>query len=112
MTTILLMGSQNDFLSDLTEILNFEGFDALIATHDEVVLNQQPPNLIVYDVTVPTMDSQQLSPDVQKTLQAEIPVLCLTTDEPQDWPDVSYLIKPFAIPDLLGKLKQVLAQPA
>ena len=113
MTTILLMGYQTDFLHDLTEILECEGFKTLVANrvYDGLQLaTQHHPNLIVYDVTTTVLNGKVVSNLALIEPTARIPRLFLTNADPRELPDAPYLLKPFTMSALFRKLEQILSQ--
>ena len=113
MTTILLVGDQTDFLHDLAEILEGEGFKMLVANHvyDGLQLAiQYRPNVIVYDGATTLLNGKAISDLALIEAAARMPLLFLTNADPHELPDAPYLLKPFTMGDLFRKLKQILGQ--
>jgi len=113
MTTVLLMGSQTDFLYDLTEILECEGFKILVANcvHDGVQLAaQHRPNVIVCDVTTSILADTLVADLAVIEPISQIPLLFLTNVDSRELPDESYLLKPFPMGNLFRRLEQLLSQ--
>ena len=113
MTTVLLLGSQTEFLHDLTEILEYEGFETLIANCVDDALQlaaNHRPNVIVYDVTTSILANTLVADLAVIEPVGEIPLLFLTNVDSHELPDESYLLKPFPMGNLFRRLEQLLNQ--
>ena len=113
MTTVLLMGSQTEFLHDLTEILEYEGFETLIANCVDDALQlaaNHRPNVIVYDVTTSILANTLVADLAVIEPVGQIPLLFLTNIDSRELPDESYLLKPFPMGNLFRRLEQLLNQ--
>lgn len=114
--TILVVEDDEDMLEVLALLLQDEGYTVLLANSGEsalVLLQQEKPDLIISDVTMPGMDGFDLYEQiVGRGEQARIPFIFLTARGKRS--DVrkgmelgadDYLVKPFEPEELLNAIK-------
>jgi len=100
----------------MQRVLTFEGHEASIAYNGEAGLRQaeqNKPDLVILDIMMPGMDGWEVCRKLR--MQSDVPILMLTArDEVADRVrglDVGaddYLVKPFALEELLARIRALL----
>jgi CheY-like chemotaxis protein len=112
MTTILLIDDQAEYLANVVQMLNFEGFEVLVGkggSEGVLLAKHHHPDLILCDMLMPGLDGHE----VQRLLQedeatAHIPLVFLTGSVDKTTPGSNRsLMKPFTIADLLHIIHEV-----
>ncbi|SRR5579884_178158 len=113
---LLVVDDDEQLLTALRRALAFEGYDVTVAASGEAGLRaalERPPDLVVLDVLLPGLDGLE----VCRRLRAggDVPILMLTArDEVADRVaglDAGaddYLVKPFAVDELLARVRALL----
>jgi PAS domain S-box-containing protein/diguanylate cyclase (GGDEF)-like protein len=107
----------------LKEVLELQGFQVLTAASGPDALDQlksQAVDLVLLDVMMPVMDGYQVYHLLRENPQTrDLPVLIITgqgerTDRllGMDTPTYNYLMKPFEVEELIGKIRELLGQSA
>jgi DNA-binding response OmpR family regulator len=114
MPTILLVGYHTHVFADLITLLDQEGFTVLVSNRDyEAIqlIQQHYPDIVVYDVTRPTMNGKAVHLVLKlRHRTAQIPLLFLANPKEWDLPEVHYLGKPCAAPDVLAMVRRILSR--
>ena len=116
---LLLVDDQVHLLLILHRQLEPEGFTISIATSGvdalDLVRSGPVPDLAILDITLPDIDGRELAEQLQSI--AGIPIIFLSASTDVDIKvDVlnrlaeDYIVKPFAYPELLARLRRVLAR--
>jgi two-component system response regulator MprA len=117
---LLVIDDDEQLLAALRRALAYEGYDVAVAPSGEAGLRvalERPPDLVVLDVLLPGVDGLE----VCRRLRAggDVPVLMLTArDEVADRVaglDAGaddYLVKPFAVDELLARVRALLRRRA
>ncbi len=116
MKTILLIEHNNDFLENLTEYLEIEGYNILGTNNGKIGLelaNKFIPDLIVCDILMPKMDGYEVLRFLSETAQTSlIPFIFSTTMSEKNYLTRAleqgaddYLVKPYELDTLLKKVK-------
>ncbi|MBX5492381.1 MAG: response regulator transcription factor [Chloroflexi bacterium] len=113
---LLVIDDDQQLLTALRRALAYEGYDVAVADSGEAGLRlarERPPDLVVLDVLLPGLDGLE----VCRRLRAggDVPILMLTArDEVSDRVaglDAGaddYLVKPFAVDELLARVRALL----
>ncbi len=113
--TILVVEDETVIRENIAEILAMKGFSVILATNGSVGLRlaiEQPPDLIVSDITMPVMNGMDLLKNVRFNKEiCNTPFLFLTSNtQYSDWRQGmelgadDYLFKPFSIDQLLNAI--------
>ena len=120
-TRVLLVDDDPAVLSGLRRALVLEGYEVLAAEDGETALAlaaSQPPDLVVLDVMLPGLDGLAVCQRLRAT--SPTPILMLTAKDTVpdrvaglDRGADDYLVKPFALDELLARVRALLrrAQP-
>ena len=119
MNTILIIDDNQDYRSDLAEVLGFENYATLQAENGLIgweMIRQHLPNLIICDIDMPVMDGLEvLKRTKTDSLLAKIPFLLVSGRKDKrtikiatDLGAEQYLLKPFMIADFLSVIGSVL----
>lgn len=113
---ILVIDDDKKITSMMQRVLTFEGHEALIAFNGEDGLRraeQLKPDLVILDIMMPGLDGWEVCRRLR--MQSDVPILMLTArDEVADRVrglDVGaddYLVKPFALEELLARVRALL----
>ncbi len=113
---ILVIDDDKKITSMMQRVLTFEGHEALIAFNGEDGLHQAEqckPDLVILDIMMPGLDGWEVCRRLR--MQSDVPILMLTArDEVADRVrglDVGaddYLVKPFALEELLARVRSLL----
>jgi two-component system, OmpR family, response regulator MprA len=115
---ILVVDDDPNMLSMLRRTLGFEGYQVAVAGDAETALRSadlELPDLVLVDVLLPGMDGLELCRRIRARRPEELPVLMLTARD--SVPDRvagldagadDYLIKPFAVDELLARIRALL----
>jgi two-component system response regulator MprA len=119
--SILVVDDDEKITSMLRRALAFEGYQvrtALSGLEGLQAIRQQPPDLVVLDVMMPGIDGWEVCRRIREA-NLQIPVLMLTArDELHDrvrgldMGADDYLIKPFALEELLARIRALLRRSA
>jgi DNA-binding response OmpR family regulator len=115
---ILVIEDQTDILQNIADFLTMKGYvvdcahDGLGGMHLAVT---QPFDLIILDIMLPGMDGYTLCRKLREDAQVFTPVIMLTARDSVDDKLTGfkagaddYLVKPFALPELLARIEAVL----
>jgi len=115
--TVLIVDDEPEVRSSLEGALAFEGYDVLTAADGGSalgMLSQEIPDVVVLDVGMPYVDGLEVCRRIRAKGWA-VPVLLLTardaTDDRVTGLDAGaddYLVKPFALEELLARLRALL----
>lgn len=121
MTQLLIIEDEALILSNVVQILTFEGFETLQAAdgvEGVALARAHLPDVILCDIRMPRLDGY----GVLETLRgdpatAAIPFVFMTAktnvgdlERVQEMTGVGYLLKPFEVDDLLAIIKEQLAR--
>lgn len=117
MALVLVVDDDPGVRSSLEGCLGFEGYDVVTASDGGEALgliSRRPPDVIVLDVGLPYVDGLQVCRRI-RAMSVDIPILLLTaraeTDDRVTGLDAGaddYLVKPFALDELLARLRALL----
>ncbi len=117
MTHVLVVDDDPKLRSALTRALRLEGYDVDAASNGQVayqVIQDEPPDAVVLDVMMPEMDGLTLCRQIRRD-GLDLPVLVLTarhlvSDKVSglDAGADDYVVKPFALEELLARLRALL----
>ncbi len=118
---IFIVEDELDFLSTLTERLEFEGFVVATAVDGEEALKkipQEKPDLILLDIMLPEMNGYQVCRELKSNPETKtIPVVVVTAKSQESdkfWAKETgaddYLTKPFEMEELLQKIQDNLQE--
>lgn len=117
MARILVADDEKDMVTGLRDNLQFEGYEVIVAEDGEAALaaaTRQNPDLVLLDVMMPKMDGLQVCRRIRES-GFTIPILMLTAKSQEI--DIvrglevgadDYITKPFAIRELLARVKAAL----
>lgn len=116
MKRILVIDDDQNLLSDLIEILGYEGYDALGANSGQeglTLAREQIPDLIVCDITMPDLDGFGVITALRQEEQTtNIPVIFLSARNEQSFVQsglrlgaIAYVPKPYNVKDLLATIR-------
>ncbi|MBA2450339.1 MAG: response regulator transcription factor [Chloroflexi bacterium] len=111
---ILIVDDDEAIRSSLRRSLALEGYKASIATDGDEALRlvrEQPPDLVVLDVMMPTLDGLEVCRRLRAS-DTELPIIMLTARDAvpdrvaglENGAD-DYLVKPFAFEELLARIR-------
>ncbi len=113
---VLVVDDDTAVLSGLRRALALEGYEVLVAESGEAALAtaaSQPPDLVVLDVMLPDLDGLTICRRLRGS--APLPILLLTAKDTVpdrvaglDSGADDYLVKPFAIDELLARVRALL----
>ena len=110
MTRILVVDDEPDIVSTLQLILDFEGYDVLLAYDGREALDQARtgrPDLIITDIMMPRMDGLELCRALRAGPETrDIPIIVLSSIEPEGevcWD--AHVLKPSDVDALLGTVR-------
>ncbi len=116
-TKILIVEDDNAIAFGLQKNLEFEGYEAFVASRGDDGLEQaldQRPDLIILDVMLPRMNGYEICEELRKR-DVEIPVIFLTAKVQEqdkilgfDLGCDDYITKPFSVRELIARVKTVL----
>jgi DNA-binding response OmpR family regulator len=95
------------------EAHELEVHGAVNGRHGLLLLDKHTPDLILVDTDVPDMEVTHLLDRVRDQLAEQVPIIVLSAEPPsrhlnQNGDGISYLIKPFAVHNLLQEVGQAL----
>lgn len=95
------------------EALGLEVRGAVQGHHGLHLLGEERPDLILLETDLPDVELTQLLDHLQAQLAGQVPIIVICAEPPsrhlrKNGCAVSYLLKPFAAPDLLQQVKQAL----
>ncbi|MCG0277975.1 MAG: response regulator transcription factor [Thermanaeromonas sp.] len=112
---ILIVDDDEKITSLLKRILLYEGYEVLVASngYTALALATNQPDLIILDLMLPDLDGIEVCKKIRQ--QSDVPILMLTArDETADrvlgldsGAD-DYLVKPFALEELLARIRALL----
>lgn len=116
-TKILIVEDDSAIAFGLQKNLEFEGYDASVATQGEEGLEKaldERPDLIILDVMLPKMNGYEICEALRKR-EVETPVIFLTAKIQErdkilgfDLGCDDYITKPFSVRELVARVKTVL----
>jgi len=120
MPRILIVDDEPDIVRGLEDNLRFEGYDTLSATNGaqglEVAL-RAAPDLVLLDVAMPTLSGWDVCRELRRK-GIDVPIIMLTArgDEADRVQGLElgaddYVTKPFALRELLARVRAVLRRP-
>lgn len=116
LSRVLVIDDDDNIRTSLKRALSYAGFTVDVAEHGEAGLQQAlvtPPDVVVLDVMMPGLSGVEVCRRLREA--DDIPILMLTAKD--DIPDRvtgleagadDYLIKPFALEELVARLKALL----
>ena len=118
---ILIIDDEHDLLTFLNQVLVQEGYHVLTAISGEkgvTVAREVQPDLILLDIMMPGMDGWEVLDLLRSSEETQsIPVVMLSarTDPQSKWEGwqqgaVDFITKPFSLPNLLLRIREILAQ--
>ena len=118
---VLIIDDELDFATVLRDRLTFEGFEVDIASDGRTGLERlqtSPPDLIILDIMMPTMDGFTFLRRVRAEKGAAMPAILIVTAygrEPTDeerglMGDIPIVRKPFDVESLLRKVRRLTSQ--
>lgn len=95
------------------EAYGLEVRTAVNGTHGLQVLDAGAPDLILLDTDVPGAKLDHLIARLHGQAPSRVPIIVLSAELPspqsrQDGTEITYLLKPFAVPNLLEQVRRVL----
>jgi DNA-binding response OmpR family regulator len=117
MAKILIVEDERDMVRGLKDILEFEGYEVLVAECGRQALQSVAsgtPDCMILDLMLPDINGYQVCSEVRR-LKLNIPILMLTAKS-QDYDKIrgfeagadDYLTKPFSTGELLARLMALL----
>lgn len=115
--TILLVEDDLDIQQLLSEVLEEEGYTAILAANGQVALAMlaaTPPDLILLDYMMPLMDGATFVQEARRlNLRDDIPIILMTAaslaqTRANEVGADSYLSKPFEVAQLLQAIERFL----
>jgi CheY-like chemotaxis protein len=108
--TVLVVDDDPDLLRVMKGVLEDEGLTVTTAVDGGQalsIIDRQPPDLIVLDVTLPVVGGQQVAARVHATRGESFPILAITADgraavKARLMGAYTYLRKPFELADLVS----------
>jgi two-component system, cell cycle response regulator DivK len=121
-TKILIIEDNKDMLEILRLIVERLGYVPVLASQGKEGLEKaiiEKPDLILMDMMMPVMDGWEATRTLRAALETkEIPILAITaTARSEDLKTCleagcnGYIVKPFVVPDLQSKIREMLAAP-
>ncbi len=117
MKRILIIEDETALRQGLRDNLEFEGYEVLTASDGPAglaAIRDERPDLVVLDVILPRLSGFEICRTVRREGR-HVPILMLTarSEEPDrvrgfDCGTDDYLVKPFSVPELLGRIKALL----
>ena len=113
---VLVIDDDDNIRASLNRALSYAGFTVEVAEHGEAGLRKalaNPPDVVVLDILMPGLDGLEVCRRIRAG--GDVPILMLTARD--DIPDRvtgleagadDYLIKPFALEELVARLKALL----
>jgi CheY-like chemotaxis protein len=95
------------------ESVGLDLLEAVNGRHGLHLVSQELPDLILLGTDLPDMDTPHLLERLHTQLSGQVPIIILSAEPPsrsfrQDDRATSYLLKPFAVPDLLQSIGRAL----
>ena len=110
--TVLVAEDEAPLADVLTDLLEDEGYRVRCVTDGEAALKEveaAPPDLVISDVSMPSMDGVQVARRILGMWPA-IPVILMSARRlPEQLPGVVFLAKPFDVDHLLKLAERALA---
>lgn len=112
---ILVVDDDAKITSMLKRALSFEGYEVEVAAngHQALILTASKPDLIILDIMLPDMDGFDVCRQIRSNYS--IPILMLTARDDTadrvlglDTGADDYLVKPFALEELLARIRALL----
>jgi two-component system response regulator ChvI len=118
--TIALVDDDRNILTTLSIALQAEGFATRVYSDGEAALaalQQNPPDLAVFDVKMPRMDGMELLQKLRES--SDLPVIFLTSKDQEEDEEAGlamgaddYIAKPFSQRLLLARIRTILRRAA
>ncbi len=116
METILLIEDTNALIENLTEYLEMEGYEILLAKDGKVgidIARKALPDLIICDIQMPEMDGYEVLRELKSTAKTSVIPVIITSSlaEEEDKEKAfelgadEYILKPFELETLLEVIK-------
>ncbi|MEO8607728.1 MAG: response regulator [Chloroflexota bacterium] len=116
MATILIIDDEPQLLSNIAQLLEYEGHTALACLDGENVLQtafEYPIDLVLCDMLMPTLNGFQILQAIRENPQtAHVPFVFVTAvkwDPEVETGATGYIIKPFTNDELLAVIHQQLS---
>jgi DNA-binding response OmpR family regulator len=117
MQKILVIEDEKEMARGLKDILEFEGYEVLMAANGREGLqssSRRDPDLIILDLMLPDLNGYQVCEEIRR-LKSKVPILMLTA-KAQDYDKIrglevgadDYMTKPFSVGELLARVKALL----
>ena len=104
--------SQRALLTDMLVPLGFEISEAANGPACLAAIEKQPPDLLLMDISMPGMDGWEVCRRLREAGHTDLPIVIVsanvfdpTARDPGNMHCNDFIAKPFALPDLLAKLK-------